>query len=516
MLFLCKINNAKALEEYTRGKIIKKKYFKDLISMCCEAGTFETLKWLIDNDRKLITKSKNILYDEYVLKALDKKYENIVGYIIKNKGINNKNYTPIFVMCCSHNLLNLAKIIYSKGHVSIGQIYIQYPFLVGKTNELDKLFSEMYLTETTNEKFIDLCEKGNLSVIKKFYNSHQIMLHYNDYRALFVLTTNKNNSVIDWILSLNLLPENMLGLLFIRFGETQNYKMAKKVYPIVKDLEILNGENKNDLFLDKLACGEIGTIHCFHESNYKLTDKMTIQAGLITLFENEIDYSIDDIEYYYNYYKGCLENKNTGMEIFIASLHSCRINFIEWMHQKWNLFEEPDDTFYMLALRLSCEYLNIDVAKWLANLYYKYQIVTIEDMGTIIGCEYKKLSKDKQIFRKIISGHITGYDQFRSLNIEKILCRKNIDSCCICYNKPFNLLQLNCSHFCCITCLSHWYLSDHGNSQLCPYCKNPIQFDQCYIAKEGANVIMDNINLFNKNHNKKTKKIMSVYNSCFK
>lgn len=510
LYFFCEIDNIDALQKYIDNKQIKKKYFNLLILCCCDFGRLKILKWLIKNENILVQNMK-MNYDEACIKALNNGYSKIAKYILKNKKISKINQTYLFVLCCENNYLDIAKMLYSNGRINIQEILFDCPEMFeNKNKRLSDWVMKITKYEKMNDKFLKLCEIGDLDDIRSYYNSHAVALEYQNYESLSILIMNKYNEIIKWIISLNNLPNDMQFALFVKLCETNNLEMAKEIQKKIKYSDYFHEDNINELFLNQIIHGKLTTIKNFHMLGLKITNENIIIQALIYFCNPDLYGDIEHVRILYELYSSYFINIEKQIEVFINVCQYCNVEIIEWFYNKWKLFDNHDDSIYMIALKISCETMNIEVAKWLANLFYEYQIeVKIHD-NIIHECTYKKLPNDKQVYKKIIFGQITGLEQFKSLKITKSIKEKidNVDNCCICYNKPYNLTKLNCNHFCCITCLCHWYLSNSENSKCCPYCRNEIEWKNCSKVKSNVNIIIENLETQNKIWNEKNKNII--------
>lgn len=514
LYFFCEIDNVEALQKYIDNKFIKKKFYDEIILCCCDFGRSKILKWLIDNEDNLLENRKKVNYDEACTRALNNGYQKIAKYILRNKNVSKINQPYLFMISCINNYLDIAKILYSKGNICIQNVLVNCPDIFqNKNKKLINWINKILNYEKINDEFINLCEIGELDKIIQYYNTQSISLDYKNYESLYILTGNKNNEVLDWIISLNKLPNFMLFSLFVRLCDVDNLEMGKKIYDKIKNSPFFAEDNLNDLFSNQIMNGKITTLKNFHTLGLKITNEELIVQAIVYFCNPEFYGDVEHIKLLYELYPSYFEDLDNQIEIFLNICQFCDVKIIEWFYDNWKIFTKPEDNLYLISLKICCEVMNIDVAKWLANLFYEYQIDLIIHDNVIYKCTFKRLSNEKQIFKKIIFGQITGLDQFKSLKITKIIKDKSdkVDNCCICYNKPYNLIKLNCNHFCCITCLCHWYLSDSDNSRVCPYCRNEIKWSKCMKTKSNMNIIMENIEIVNKLEIEKNIKITNQY-----
>jgi len=107
-----------------------------------------------------------------------------------------------------------------------------------------------------------------------------------------------------------------------------------------------------------------------------------------------------------------------------------------------------------------------------------YQIVKIYDYVPLTDIEkkYSIVVNLKQITKKKKVLGIT-----KSINVSK----KENPQCLICLDDTNELLQLNCNHYCCITCLCKWYRNNNDqNKDTCIYCKQNIIWSECKTIKK--------------------------------
>jgi len=107
-----------------------------------------------------------------------------------------------------------------------------------------------------------------------------------------------------------------------------------------------------------------------------------------------------------------------------------------------------------------------------------YHIVQVYDYVPLTDIEkkYSLVVNTKQLTKKKKVLGIT-----KQVKISK----NDNPQCLICLDDSKELLQLNCNHFCCITCLCKWYRNNNNeNKDSCVYCKQNINWSECKIVKK--------------------------------
>lgn len=113
--------------------------------------------------------------------------------------------------------------------------------------------------------------------------------------------------------------------------------------------------------------------------------------------------------------------------------------------------------------------INVDGNNYIVAKVYDYVPLTDDEKKYSIVVNTKHLNKKKKVLG------ITDY--------VKIPKSEEIH-CLICLDDSKELLQLNCKHYCCITCLCKWYRNTDNNKNSCIYCKQNIIWPECKLVEK--------------------------------
>ncbi len=492
----CDEGNIKDLKKYLKNKKPNAKLINNMFINSCTNGKIQIVKWILEN----YSNNYTLKYEMAFKKAASNTHNNVANFLLKFMYETDCDFDDIFSYCCNNNLLIPARCIYKLGIVCVNDIFNKTTNKIKKyglikNNEVLKYLIGLSKQELKNDKFLALCVLGNLADIQQYYLENNIFIEYKMHNAYNNLCNTNNNDCIKWILSIYTPSDFVLIQSLITMCKNNNSDMILHINNMIQNKKIINEEMVNDICDFLINEGEFEVLKKIHELNYTITNLGVIFSCILTIGGSE---NINDTEYFQWFYLKYVDTFEQHIQCKIMTfIHCCELintSNIAWLHKRLKLFNSTDK-LYLKCMYASCRSFNIYVAEWLANLYGEYEIAILDCSNGIdmddIYITFSKFSKEKIIYKKISQEKLTNYQKCEQLKITKFMNKNDkISDCSICLDNPSDLIQLNCNHFTCITCLCTWFLN---KDQVCTYCKSPVIWSECKKMHYDMDNVIENI-----------------------
>lgn len=276
---------------------------------CCKNGCINIIKFLRVYEN-VMYKNDVIKYDNGCELAIKNNHSYIITYLFDYTESKYFNTHILFAFCCANNYIDMAKMIYSFGCIVISQLYIQETSkmcskIITDTNIIEWLLKTRD-NESNNYIFIKLCKNNNLEIIKKFYETNDVLINFDNYKALHNLCLQNDTDCIKWFMSIHKLSDHKKLDLLINLCQNDNLKLATEINNVIK----VECAFKYDMF-DTL-CLSLHESFCYIAiKNLHLLGYLMINDDLILLLAIEIlKYEDDEYEYFkwfYSIYQHVLE-----------------------------------------------------------------------------------------------------------------------------------------------------------------------------------------------------------------
>jgi len=537
VLNLC-INNGKVktLEWlFDNNRIVNQKI--NLFKRAVNAKQFEVAEWFYEHSNirikslRFLTKNRdndirtwttafiekeNQIDKQFLVLCTTGSETEIIEYIAKYKRfIMDKTINKIVGELCSNNNLKILKLLNNHGLIKGGNVAFIAALKAGymgiinwvygnysvRTQSIDlkkikcsdrvkKFINDTTKNENMYFKFLGMCSNATLRTVRKKYDENRIIFNKQTKKdggnIVFLRSSLNNLTVFKWFVERLKIQNNQVAKFlyyairnerkrFVQYIATKiDNRMNINIDP---EFRLLFSAKKLDFIMYLLSLD-------FRVHNTELMTHMLIYGNLILAKRLQQLYDLVNVS-----------NLN---DLFNIAVEVCDLDKVRWMYGLvGNPYEGPIDSNYEFDIIICCDSGNVQVARWLASLYDRYQIFETgngnlglqdnllddslsggddddddDEMSTSECCCCRINSNE--IYEIVLENKDLAWEL---LGITKTCVNDNEDTCLICREKTQELIKLNCGHFGCVSCFAMWYKS---NDEICIYCKKDIHWHESY------------------------------------
>lgn len=471
------INIQKIFKEIEKKEICIKNEFIEL----CKRGKMKDIHELYNSNKNIIdnTLIHNTLSNIFTFESIKWGIQNNLcnTNFLFEKSIVDDN---VYIFKCIY--------VYAKIKIHTNKIFEETINKLDKNKYVYKAAMKYISSEKKYNKLLKLCKKEDISKVELYYLNNleeianQITIRsYND-----ILHSSKNNiKVFNWFINLYNINNDKLKLYLIDAIQNVNLDLllyCKKIL-YAKDLKTLN------IAKCLVNCIDVNSSILFVLNNkIKIYDNLDDLLNLLIInLETEL---FKRIVYEYNYF-------NDPVNVIKFIMQACSnssFDFIKWLYSfNQKIFDDECSIIYSASVFLCFTNSNYDALKWLIGFHNRFIISynsTGEKLRLYDQYEYAEMRIDdddsdfsddsyyNKLYTKVLKNINNAY---KLLNITKTYVNTNNENCIICKDTPDDLLQLNCNHYACLTCLATWF---EKTEEQCTYCNTDINWKQCKKLKK--------------------------------
>lgn len=460
------------------------------------------------SERKIIVNEFTALCKNGDIKIMDKYYHKHIHILTTN--VFDKCIETVFTFDCIKwavtndlciNIEPLIKKSLMEDNLEIFKwLYFQTKYKIIEIEEYEKIINTMdkntatykYMiklvkTEKKYSKLLNLCDEGSLSHVQLYYinNLRKIIDQIKIHSISEILERSENNiEVFKWFANLYKIKVKDAKLFLCNAISSADIELADFCKSKLTPTQIRKLDIDEELLMT-LDDGDYDydMIEYILNNGFRLRNRIS-DVIFVLLCDDKIDL-LKKINDQYTYFKNVRKFKNS----FLEACQISELDTVKWLHSlNPNIFTSKYDSFYETAIYASDEENNSEVLEWLTTLYDRFYLTREEgvrfpflhDNNNDSDSEYYDDDDDSdggtpynEIYDLILENKENACEL---LSITKTYKNTSNEDCIICKDKPTDLIQLNCGHHGCITCLATWFKT---NDETCVYCKKDVEWTKC-------------------------------------